>query len=393
MDGIVAASAVIDFALAWAIVLGAGKRSARRPIFAAGDAAVDAFGERVQGRIGMGRVLAAAAALSVFFFVKWAALDTMGIGLFGMVSLAYADVVIVTPLIGLAVLTAGLRRRSRRRVSVVALAVAWASLLLVPLGVFATFIEPFRLQLETATFKAPAARAGATPLRIGVLTDIQTPRVTDYELGAIDRLMAEKPDIIVIPGDIYQGPVDQFESALPGFRDLFRRLSAPGGIYCVLGDVDWTPRLLRMFEGTPIRLLVNEVATTEYRDRRLAIGGTQLHWRAPGVEETVRRMEDASGSEDIRILVSHRPDVVKLLRPDSRIDLVIAGHTHGGQIVLPFFGPPVTLTTVPRTIAAGGLHDLCGNAIYVSRGVGCERNQAPRIRFLCPPEISIVTLE
>ncbi|MBK8268171.1 MAG: hypothetical protein IPK83_07625, partial [Planctomycetes bacterium] len=63
MDWIVAASAVIDFALAWAIVLGAGKRSARRRNFETGDAAADAFGEREPGRIGIGRVLAAAAAV------------------------------------------------------------------------------------------------------------------------------------------------------------------------------------------------------------------------------------------------------------------------------------------------------------------------------------------
>jgi hypothetical protein len=85
-----------------------------------------------------------------------------------------------------------------------------------------------------------------------------------------------------------------------------------------------------------------------------------------------------------------RPDVALGLRPGSRIDLVVAGHTHGGQVVLPGFGPPMTLSHVPRAVAAGGLHDLGGNAIYVSRGVGCERGQAPRIRFLCPPEVSLL---
>ena len=81
------------------------------------------------------------------------------------------------------------------------------------------------------------------------------------------------------------------------------------------------------------------------------------------------------------------------LLPQSRIDLVVSGHTHGGQIVVPFFGPIMTLSHVPRSVAAGGLHQIDGNYIYVSRGVGCERMQAPRIRFLCPPEISLLTLK
>jgi GH43 family beta-xylosidase len=106
----------------------------------------------------------------------------------------------------------------------------------------------------------------------------------------------------------------------------------------------------------------------------------------------VDRLESEPG-DDIRILLSHRPDVVLGLRRDSRIDLVVAGHTHGGQIVVPGFGPPMTLSNVPRAVAAGGLHRINENAVYVSRGVGCERRQAPRVRFLCPPEVSLIALQ
>jgi predicted MPP superfamily phosphohydrolase len=73
------------------------------------------------------------------------------------------------------------------------------------------------------------------------------------------------------------------------------------------------------------------------------------------------------------------------------VDLVLAGHTHGGQFVLPFFGPPVTASRLPR-LFAGGLHDFRGTPLHVSRGVGMERGFSPPVRFLCPPEICVVDL-
>ena len=83
--------------------------------------------------------------------------------------------------------------------------------------------------------------------------------------------------------------------------------------------------------------------------------------------------------------MSHRPDTVLELPPDSRVDLTVAGHTHGGQIVLPGFGPLVTLSDVPRSVARGGLHTVDGNRIYVSPGVGLQRGQAPQVRLFSPP--------
>ena len=74
------------------------------------------------------------------------------------------------------------------------------------------------------------------------------------------------------------------------------------------------------------------------------------------------------------------------------VDLVVAGHTHGGQVCLPGIGPLFTCTQVPQPVAAGGLHRLLNRWVYVSRGSGHERGQAPRIRLFCPPEVSILTL-
>lgn len=94
----------------------------------------------------------------------------------------------------------------------------------------------------------------------------------------------------------------------------------------------------------------------------------------------------------MRLLVAHRPDAVLRLSPATRVDLVVSGHTHGGQLQLPLVGPLTTASHVPRAVAAGGLHEIDGRRIYVSRGIGVERGQAPRLRFGAPPEVAILTL-
>jgi len=148
----------------------------------------------------------------------------------------------------------------------------------------------------------------------------------------------------------------------------------------------------RVFTGSKVRLLYDRSVTIEVKDRRITLCGVQLSTLASGHRRAVDELQTAAGDADIRVLVAHYPDAVLELDGKSRVDLVVAGHTHGGQVQVPLFGPPITLSSVPRSIAAGGLGHHRGNAIWVSRGVGCERGQSPRMRFLCPPEVSIVTL-
>jgi predicted MPP superfamily phosphohydrolase len=74
-------------------------------------------------------------------------------------------------------------------------------------------------------------------------------------------------------------------------------------------------------------------------------------------------------------------------------DLLIAGHTHGGQVRLPFIGPLVTFSRVPRAWAAGLTRLSEDRTLIVSRGVGMERMDAPRLRFLCRPEIVVIDVQ
>ena len=131
---------------------------------------------------------------------------------------------------------------------------------------------------------------------------------------------------------------------------------------------------------------------SQVRDRRLTIGGVPIEYDSPGSRALARWLEEAPGRGDIRLLLAHRPDAVYELRPRTRVDLVVAGHTHGGQLQLPLVGPLMIASRVPRDVGAGGLHGLDDRWIYVSRGVGVERGQAPKLRLGAPPEVAVITL-
>jgi uncharacterized protein len=311
--------------------------------------------------------------------------------MFGVIYLAYLGLIIVVPLVSASLL---LRHRmglllASRWVKVGLWLGLFAPLLL---AVYASWFELKNVQLERASFTLRDKRVGALPLKIGVLSDIQTSFISEHERGAVQRLMSEQPDIILIAGDLFQGSAEELTASLDDFHTLLNTLKAPGGIYFVQGDAEresWTERLL---VGTSVQYLYNETRRIKIKDRELTLLGLALAYSSSEAERAMRSLQ-IDPDEDIRILLSHRPDSILSLPEGSRVDLVVAGHTHGGQIQLPFIGPLLTLTNVPRAVAAGGAAEVNQNSIYVSRGLGRERGQAPPIRFLCPPEVAILTLE
>ncbi|MFQ3548492.1 MAG: hypothetical protein SNJ70_01905 [Armatimonadota bacterium] len=91
------------------------------------------------------------------------------------------------------------------------------------------------------------------------------------------------------------------------------------------------------------------------------------------------------------VVICHYPDIS--INPPKWADLILSGHTHGGQVRLPFIGPLVTFSRVSRDNAAGMSEMPNGGILYVNRGLGMESDPTPRIRFLCRPEISVFDLK
>jgi predicted MPP superfamily phosphohydrolase len=243
-------------------------------------------------------------------------------------------------------------------------------------GVDAFLVEPRALEVRYHTLTS--ARVSER-IRIAVVADLQLDHFGDHEREALDRVAAERPDVVLFAGDYIQHSA----RAAPPFQEEMRvyleRLSRLG-IYAVPGNVDppgWErafPAAVTTFTAAPVATVsrdpisVTGLSLDAGFDTRIAVA------RAPG----------------FHIVLGHAPDF-SLGSIDA--DLLVAGHTHGGQVQLPWVGPLVTFSAVPRERAAGGLFEHGAGHLVVSRGIGMERGRAPRLRFRCKPELVILDIE
>ncbi|MFI5044816.1 MAG: metallophosphoesterase [Acidimicrobiales bacterium] len=313
-------------------------------------------------------------------------LRILGLDVFGIVHLIYLCAVVSVPLVGLVTLAL----IPARRATVGAVVGATVLIAAAPLGWYMTHIAPFDMRVETVKVLLPGTDLDE-PVRIAVLADLQTAGVGDHERRAIRAVIASDPDIVLIPGDLFQGSDDEFDDEVGELRHLLRDLDAPSGVFVTRGDCDGGDRVDRAVAGSGITILDDRVVPVDVRGTTVRIGGTRLDYGSESAD-LVRRQLTSAPADDITILVSHRPDTVLELPSEAGVDLTVAGHTHGGQVSLPGFGPLMTLSDVPRDVAAGGLHTISGNRLYVSPGIGVERGQAPQMRFLVRPTVGVLDL-
>ncbi len=224
----------------------------------------------------------------------------------------------------------------------------------------------------------------ASPLRIAVIADLQTDAPGDHERTALEAVIAAQPDLILFAGDVIQHHDESaYANAWATLRGIVAplRLEAPLGLYMVEGDSEyphttWAPHA----EALGMTVLPTEPSRHALRDDVTLTG---MGLRASAREDlAIERPNNG-----FHVVFGHRP-AFALGSIDA--DLLLAGHTHGGQVQLPGWGPLVTLSKVPRSWASGRT-ELDGNrTLIVSRGVGMERAVAPRIRFWCRPEVVII---
>ena len=216
---------------------------------------------------------------------------------FGVVHVLWLDLVVVVPVAGLGLLaSARLRRRARLVVAGV------LALLLAPVGAYASFIEPSRTLVERADVPLAPERAGDRPVRIAVVSDLQFEELGGHEREAVDTVMAQRPDVILITGDIHHGSSPGFARQRAGIRKLLSRLRAPGGVYAVQGDSESLVKARLVYAGTGIRLLVNRAVPVRVNGRALSVAGIELNYRSARAAGTIGALERTPGRQDVRIL-------------------------------------------------------------------------------------------
>jgi predicted MPP superfamily phosphohydrolase len=253
----------------------------------------------------------------------------------------------------------------------------------------AMYIEPFHLQVTHLSLPGPTFLPGR-PLRILHITDTHIERITQRERDVFSQAKAIQPDLIVLTGDYLNLDYLDDPVAIRETHEFISGLNAPYGIYAVSGSVESPSEMQSLFDGLPVTVLDDATVRVPLDDSELYILGVTS--RQDGSEAgRLHALKSLIPPEAYTVLLFHTPDLIETAAQEG-IDLYFAGHTHGGQIQLPFLGPIINLSVYGRQYAEG-LHTLGPTTLYVSHGLGMEGFGLPRARFLCPPEIVVIDIK
>jgi predicted MPP superfamily phosphohydrolase len=217
-------------------------------------------------------------------------------------------------------------------------------------------------------------------LRIAHISDIQTDGLNEMHWRAKKASDAFDPHLVLFTGDLVN-----HKSLLPEVEQYLRSFKRRNAAILVGGNCD---RVLDLEEVA--RAAGYE--DIEERSVQLQIEGSTI--RIAGLDAGAQLIAGSNrerNPEDLVLWLSHRPDAGFLLQNET-VDLLFSGHTHGGQACLPLFGPVITFSSVPRPIAAGGLHKIGNVPVIVNRGLGWEGHVAPRLRLFCRPQIILLEI-
>ncbi|MEK7773008.1 MAG: metallophosphoesterase [Deltaproteobacteria bacterium] len=247
--------------------------------------------------------------------------------------------------------------------------------------------EPERIQVEEVKVEVRGLAPEFDSFTICQITDIHhSPFVgLDYIRRVVETANGLKAGLIALTGDY----IDDGRKYMAPVIKCLTGLKARHGVVSVLGNHDhfigkgYSADVIKS-HGIP--LLENSNVIIEEGRGAVCIGGVKDYWEdAPDCGAAFRGVDGSIP----RILLCHHPDYCEYLPRDERIDLVLSGHTHGGQVRLPFSIAPVLPSDFGQKYS-GGLVRLKGAAqVYVSRGIGVVTIP---VRINCPPELTVIRL-
>jgi len=196
---------------------------------------------------------------------------------------------------------------------------------------------------------------------------------------------ALKPDLIALTGDF----VDNAD-CIDWIPETLGSLTAPHGVYFILGNHDprmgQVPRLRRALANAGFTDLAWRCMKLDIKGRPVIVAGNEMPWISPAPDMSNCPTE-TNGVRPLRLLFAHTPDQLAWARQHD-FDLMLAGHTHGGQVCLPLIGPVFCPSRFGPKYAAGVFHEP-PTVMHVSRGIAAETPS----RWFCPPEVALLRLK
>lgn len=238
------------------------------------------------------------------------------------------------------------------------------------------FIEPYWLDVRQVTI--PTTKLTGGPVRIVQISDLHCDRKPRNEQRMVEIVNRLDADVIVATGDYLNDP-----AVLPRLHDTLGRLKAPLGKFAVEGNFEvghWPG--LNMLENTGFCLLRQDSVTIAKGADEISISGLSID-RGNDCHDSLAGLSD----KRFNVFLFHTPDLIEDVNALG-VDLYLCGHTHGGQVALPWYGALVTFSKFGKKYESG-LHRCGDTMLYVSRGIGLEPRPAPPVRFCARPEVAV----
>jgi uncharacterized protein len=251
-------------------------------------------------------------------------------------------------------------------------------------GVYAVFIERRWIQVRRTRIHVPNLPPQLESLTIGLLSDLHAGPLTplDVIVRSVRMLAAEKPDLIAVTGDLSDDERNYFEDVVA----VLATLRAPLGVHLVPGNHDYTLGIGR-WHGAVRRYpslsnLTNRSIVLDVAGARICVAGVDDYYHGRPEMRLPPRAE-----RDFTILLAHTPDQgERARRPEDAVDLIVSGHTHGGQVRLPWIGAPLRAA---KHHYDEGLRRRPWTQVYTTRGIGSVHLP---LRFMARPEIALLEL-
>ena len=247
------------------------------------------------------------------------------------------------------------------------------------------FNEVLKICVQEKQVAIPRLLESRDPLRIVHLSDLHMSGRIEraYFERAVEEVNACEPDLVAITGDIVER-----EQCVDWIPATLGRLRAKGPVYYVLGNHDLHVNVKRLHTALADAGLVHlggECRELTVRGTPLVVAGNELPWFKPAADLRNCPAHDSTGLP-LRIVLAHSPDQFDWAQANG-VDLMLAGHLHGGQVRLPILGPIFAPSRYGVRYSAG-VFTAGKTVMHVSRGTG----SLTPLRYNCPPEITVLTL-